>query len=1000
MIKFGSVTLSREPANVAAWVERNITTADIVEFAQHPGWRSGLEHNHWGMPGDARAARGRPVRIGSLYWPRNASRWATAHFLATDNQVKLLRAAGYGAKTLTIGTAPKSVSASMYLLPPRPLSQFGNDNGLWLVTLVDHRWHWWHVAATVTVVEQATTWADLYTGIGGAIGATIVPEDVPAAYLKPPGSLGVKYEYLPLLLDAVARSCGQVIVRRLDGTVLAQSAATAKTKVAQQLAGAAALGWNKQAGGQMVLGDINATTIPETVSTIFPLVEDGQLSLTPYKIDTATGTAGLGKKIIRSCAMAQSISSVVVNGTELTDLAGQIAADWVAWQTGKMDYVYAAIVPWAPEGLNDYVEWHVAPEGADNCSTRIQRGGWDTEGELFHASATGFAETTWRGPTNANNYIEELNAANLWVGRELIYSGRNYHLPHQADVYTATSLGSRSGNVITTAITTIDGVTMTVGKRVLYNPGTADGGIYVYTSATTLQRAEDCATSAQFRAGMLVEVGPDGTNNANTVWQLTTANTITVNTTAITFELLIPTLHWVKRTASAGVGYDTTSLTSQTVPIAYSTNIVMTVAAGLLLQAGDILTFSGGGVSITGEVVSYSGTTLTLFVMSTTGTGAVSSWAGLATNIQGYWPGKWYDNDLNVERDVWLESIPVTQLVGMIPFVGAFYKGIRKTDDESRRVYAVTPEEDVRRIVPTGDRLAVTGAAGTVYYYTDGNTPPELLLTFENTGNGIYDGTDHPPRFGKIYYGIRQNGEVANLPVYRAINPPIGNKASCGLVAAEMFDQSLSESTNSYYEMGAGGGYDSAGGFGSSIYPTFLRQGFNDSARLGVENEGGIGCWGHFATGRAIFLGFYPHGAELASDRTTSTFENSAAIDRGYSPGIAPGGEYISLTRATRSGAFVTTWAQLAVQNTGDSTLITARGGTGFIATNVGAWSTAYAVTDRDADGNETTYVGLWETDYIGNVYSGGLLTDFGDDVTFKAAVEAALADGIDGGTF
>jgi hypothetical protein len=194
-----------------------------------------------------------PVRVGKLYWPWGAQRPAVGHYLTTTDDLTTIREAVYPTTTTVVtgdlvlddGTA--SVTAPLWMLPPRPLGQVGSDNGLWLLTLVDDRFWWWTKAATVAA---QSTWAALYEEIEDALGVTITVDTVPAAYLTPPADLAGRYAALPVLLDAVAASVGQRVVRAFDGTVTAQNPTTARTSWE---ASQAAYAGSVLAGGSLLL---------------------------------------------------------------------------------------------------------------------------------------------------------------------------------------------------------------------------------------------------------------------------------------------------------------------------------------------------------------------------------------------------------------------------------------------------------------------------------------------------------------------------------------------------------------------------------------------------------------------------------------------------------------------------------------------------------------------------------------------------------------------------
>jgi len=247
MISYAGVPLGHPTPEIAAWVAQNVSTEDCFPFAPLNDQGLGLEQLPY-RPQTPPA----PVRVGRLYWPWGASRFATAHYLCTDADLARVRAYCYPTADgmreapLVIDTGNgQSVTATMWMLPPRPLAAVTPGHELWLLTLVDDRWRWWWRAASVA---GQSTWAALYSAIGTALGVTITADAVPAAYLTPPPEMAASYAALPLLLDAVAMSVGQRVVRGFDGSVRAISPAAGR---ALWLAQAEAYAGRMLAGGEI-----------------------------------------------------------------------------------------------------------------------------------------------------------------------------------------------------------------------------------------------------------------------------------------------------------------------------------------------------------------------------------------------------------------------------------------------------------------------------------------------------------------------------------------------------------------------------------------------------------------------------------------------------------------------------------------------------------------------------------------------------------------------------
>lgn len=233
-LSYASVNLIVPTQELCAWIEHNISPADVCEFVYKdwPGEHiTGIAFPEWD--------RVRPIKIGCLYWPGGAQRWAVGHFLCSEEQLADIRARVYPGDgepdpaTFTIDSnLANFFTTSLYLLPPRPLSQIAGLNGHYLLTLVDERYYWWSQSTgLLTVTEGTTTWQNLYDSIAALLGITITADTIDADYLKPSSDMTARYESLPLILDAVAYNVGQRIVRELDGDVLALNYATSRTRL-------------------------------------------------------------------------------------------------------------------------------------------------------------------------------------------------------------------------------------------------------------------------------------------------------------------------------------------------------------------------------------------------------------------------------------------------------------------------------------------------------------------------------------------------------------------------------------------------------------------------------------------------------------------------------------------------------------------------------------------------------------------------------------------------
>lgn len=260
MLSYGEVSLlSAPPAGLI------LPPAEAFSGFFRPRWTGkGLNpriHFNWFLK--------RPIRLNSYYDPWGASRWSTAYVLTHQAGLDDIRELVYGdegdeynalefkiddnAGAIT-GQTTSTLETDLYMLPAMPLAApalSDTDPGqqIYLLVLVDSRYFFWEKAATISITEGTTTWAQLYASIATALGITITVDTIPAAYLKPSAALEANYDYLPLLLDWVAASVGQRVVRRLDGTFKALNATSALTLQAEQVDA-----YIKLAGGALDVG--------------------------------------------------------------------------------------------------------------------------------------------------------------------------------------------------------------------------------------------------------------------------------------------------------------------------------------------------------------------------------------------------------------------------------------------------------------------------------------------------------------------------------------------------------------------------------------------------------------------------------------------------------------------------------------------------------------------------------------------------------------------------
>jgi hypothetical protein len=190
------------------------------------------------------------------------------------------------------------------------------------------------------------------------------------------------------------------------------------------------------------------------------------------------------------------------------------------------------------------------------------------------------------------------------------------------------------GRTITGAVPlpAIDGVTLVVGNRILYDNGAANAlnGIYTVTSTASpwqLTRATDADTGTKLACGSSVYI-EEGSTNGGRIYRLSTNNAITIDTTPLTFTQLITTIGTISHGALSGLSSDDHSIYA----------LLAGRTSGQTLSGGaatlGVLTLRGNSTDLTGSV-----TIASTSVGASTNSGALIV-AGSAGIGQGLYIGK------------------------------------------------------------------------------------------------------------------------------------------------------------------------------------------------------------------------------------------------------------------------------------------------------------------------------------------------------------------------
>ncbi len=201
--------------------------------------------------------------------------------------------------------------------------------------------------------------------------------------------------------------------------------------------------------------------------------------------------------------------------------------------------------------------------------------------------------------------------------------------------YKPSARVATTANIALTGEQTIDGVAVVAGDRVLVMAQTAgaENGIYV-AAAGAWARAEDANSAGDLTSGVLVPV-ETGTENADTVWMLTTDGAITIGTTALTWQIKSGDASTARKgqvqlatSAEAQALTDALkALTPATLAAALQganqsigTNGYQKLPGGLIMQWGQADTNGTGDTAVTFPIAFPTG--VRSFVMGTIGSGA------------------------------------------------------------------------------------------------------------------------------------------------------------------------------------------------------------------------------------------------------------------------------------------------------------------------------------------------------------------------------------------
>jgi hypothetical protein len=381
-----------------------------------------------------------PVRLGSLFWPTGASRFAIGHFCVSAEQLgNILKVVGPGGQypnnsALFIMKCGETagMQTKLYMLPPRPFFNFGGAQ-LYILTLVDARYWWRYIVTGETDSSTSPYWDNLVdsllSAIGNFDGAGSRDSSSPADWYVPPPGLSLRRVPAAFGLDALAYTLGKRVRRLLDGSYKVCSVATANGELDANVA-AAFYARCLMAGGDPQ--DNDGFELPEKGQVAFSRSDsDDHLVIVKNLADLDPENFTFLKEKATKGWKANWLIDPYTSRDGLDHFTSSLVFAWGSWQGSAVSRTFAGIVPWLPEATADHIEWHVS---YGFSFTAVRRPPWD-DGvtELLGLMATGEHIVTGGG----ESFVTIRDEGTLGTGDDdqIYYDGRlnEWHPPEWVD---------------------------------------------------------------------------------------------------------------------------------------------------------------------------------------------------------------------------------------------------------------------------------------------------------------------------------------------------------------------------------------------------------------------------------------------------------------------------------------------------------------------------------------------------------------------------------------
>lgn len=417
MITYAGVPLNLPTREMVEWIEKTVPLKQLFSNVRPPNNSRWDYHYHRDIDSP---------KLGCLYWPSGATRFAHGVFVASKNRMDLLRTS-FGdtfnnpiARNLQLwggntnpSTARRLLTVPLYLLPPIPIQVNGPDNRLYLLPLVDRRYFLQKLGINQDVFDGENSYQTSLTGSwltfltnqcgsppGAGTAVATLPEDFSVSddFLQPDPSLKPRpfngdtlVRNRMAVLDSIALNCQFGIVANytgdanLKGVLTFQHWDQAASKHASnmELGIPRISGWD--VGSSELFPESGSLALPQTIQFVFPQVSSftGWYAGNDFRLSPSLPFQGQGNV---TWTIFETAKYDTRNQARLAALASRWCNSLVTRLKHCFEITWSGIAVPDECALYDQIEWHHR-EG--ECYTRVRSVPPNLDGwQLSHQDGT------------------------------------------------------------------------------------------------------------------------------------------------------------------------------------------------------------------------------------------------------------------------------------------------------------------------------------------------------------------------------------------------------------------------------------------------------------------------------------------------------------------------------------------------------------------------------------------------------------------------------------